>query len=101
MNVFADGIPPPSAGIGLGVVREVIEQRRTRSTRWDLRSSHPRVGDCVLRRNTVSQRSLSRRGFLYLGSALAAGSAVAAHAPLSALASRPDDQAVTLTFWTP
>src|SRR5213076_2883123 len=101
MNLFADGTPAPSACIGLGAIREVIEQRRTRSTRWDLRSSHPRMEDRVLRRTTMTQGSVSRRRFLYLGSALAAGSALAVRGPLSALASDPEAQTINLTCWTP
>ena len=49
----------------------------------------------------MPQGSLSRRRFLYLGGALAAGSALAARDPLSALASDPQAQTVNLTFWTP
>ena len=47
------------------------------------------------------QGPVSRRRFLYLGGALAAGGALAGRTPLSALASHAHDQTVTLTFWTP
>lgn len=49
----------------------------------------------------MSQDVFSRRRFLYLGGAAAAGSALAARVPLSTLAARPKDSAVTLSFWTP
>src|SRR5437899_1484962 len=50
---------------------------------------------------TMSHRSLSRRHFLHLSGALAAGGALAARAPLSALASPVEGQPITLTFWIP
>src|SRR5437764_14266626 len=49
----------------------------------------------------MPQGRLSRRRILYLGAALAAGGALAARDPLSALASDPAAQTVNLTFWTP